>query len=60
MPAYIWDGESLPVPVEDIVDSIYGLRVRLVEDLSSAPGAPDTDARADRVDAVLPRDHRHL
>ncbi|HMT04411.1 MAG TPA: ImmA/IrrE family metallo-endopeptidase [Solirubrobacterales bacterium] len=43
MPAYIWDGESLPVPVEDIVDSIYGLRVRLVEDLSSAPGAPDTD-----------------
>lgn len=43
VPEYIWDGESLPVPVEDIVDSCFGLHVRLVEDLSTAPGAPETD-----------------
>ncbi|MBZ0213377.1 MAG: ImmA/IrrE family metallo-endopeptidase [Nitrospirae bacterium] len=42
MPSYVWDGETLPVPVEDIVDSVYGLRVRLVDDLGTAPGAPDT------------------
>lgn len=43
VPDYIWDGESLPIPIEDIVDSCYGLHVRLVDDLSTAPGAPDTD-----------------
>jgi hypothetical protein len=40
VPSYVWDGESLPVPVEDIADSHVGLLVRDVEDLSSAPGAP--------------------
>ena len=40
VPAWIWDGERLPVPVEDIVDSCFGLHVRDVEDLSAAPGAP--------------------
>jgi hypothetical protein len=39
-PAYVWDGERLPVPVEDIVDSVYGLLVRDVEDMRAAPGAP--------------------
>src|SRR3954467_9458671 len=39
-PAYVWDGERLPVPVEDLVDSVYGLLVRDVEDIRSAPGAP--------------------
>jgi IrrE N-terminal-like domain len=39
-PQYIWDGERLPVPVEDIVDSVYGLLVRDVEDMRAAPGAP--------------------
>jgi len=39
-PGYVWDGERLPVPIEDIVDSVYGLLVRDVEDMSSAPGAP--------------------
>jgi IrrE N-terminal-like domain len=39
-PEYIWDGERLPVPVEDIVDSVYGLLVRDVENMSTAPGAP--------------------
>jgi len=39
-PAYVWDGERLPVPIEDIVDSVYGLLVRDVDDMSAAPGAP--------------------
>jgi IrrE N-terminal-like domain len=39
-PEYVWDGERLPVPVEEIVDSVYGLLVRDVGDLRSAPGAP--------------------
>ena len=39
-PGYVWDGERLPVPIEDIVDSVYGLLVRDVEDMGAAPGAP--------------------
>ena len=39
-PGYVWDGERLPVPVEEIVDSVYGLLVRDVADLRGAPGAP--------------------
>lgn len=39
-PVYIWDGEQLPVPVEDIVDSVFGLLIRDVDDMSAAPGAP--------------------
>jgi hypothetical protein len=41
VPSYLWDGETLPVPVEDIADSVYGLLVREVDDMSAAPGAPD-------------------
>ena len=37
VPEYVWDGESVPVPVEDIVDSCFGLLVRDVEDMSAAP-----------------------
>lgn len=40
VPSYIWDGDSLPVPVERIADSWFGLLVRVVADLSLAPGAP--------------------
>jgi hypothetical protein len=40
VPAYIWNGETLPVPIEDIADSHVGLLVRDVEDLGTAPGAP--------------------
>ena len=35
---YVWDGESLPVPVDDIAADEFGLLVRLVDDLSTAPG----------------------
>lgn len=40
VPSYLWDGDSLPVPVERIADSSFGLLVRDVPDLWSAPGAP--------------------
>jgi hypothetical protein len=40
LPDYLWDGERLPVPVEDIADSAFGLLVRDVEDMRTAPGAP--------------------
>jgi len=39
-PEWIWDGETLPVPVEDIVDSCFGLLVRDMPDLTTAPGVP--------------------
>jgi IrrE N-terminal-like domain len=40
IPDWIWDGSSLPVPVEDIADSHFGLLIRDVEDLTEAPGCP--------------------
>ena len=40
VPEWLWDGETLPVPIEDIADSVYGLLIRDVEDMSAAPGAP--------------------
>jgi hypothetical protein len=39
IPSYVWDGITLPVPIEEIADSHVGLLVRDVEDLGSAPGA---------------------
>lgn len=38
VPEFIWDGQSLPVPVDSIVDNVLGLRVRLADDMTSAPG----------------------
>jgi hypothetical protein len=40
VPSWIWDGDTLPVPVEHIADSCFGLHVREVDDLRSAPGVP--------------------
>jgi uncharacterized protein DUF955 len=39
-PGYVWDGQRLPVPIEEIVDSVHGLLVRDVDDMGAAPGAP--------------------
>ncbi|MGO9960916.1 MAG: ImmA/IrrE family metallo-endopeptidase [Solirubrobacteraceae bacterium] len=41
IPSYVWDGATLPVPIEEIADSHAGLLVRDVEDLAAAPGAPE-------------------
>ncbi len=40
VPGYLWDGVTLPVPIEEIADTHVGLLVRDVEDLGKAPGAP--------------------
>jgi hypothetical protein len=40
IPGYVWDGETLPVPIEEIADTHVGLLVREVDDLGLAPGAP--------------------
>ena len=39
IPSYVWDGASLPVPIEEIADTHVGLLVRDVEDLGTARGA---------------------
>lgn len=41
VPGWLWNGETLPVPVDDIADSCFGLLIREMQDMSSAPGAPD-------------------
>jgi IrrE N-terminal-like domain len=40
VPEYVWDGERLPVPIDDIVDSVFGLQVLDVEDMTKAPECP--------------------
>jgi len=43
VPAYVWDGDQLPVPVERIVSDVYGLRVlhKAGEEMCKAPGCPE-------------------
>jgi hypothetical protein len=41
VPAWLWDGERLPVPVEQIADTCFGLLIRDVKDMGAAPGAPE-------------------
>jgi hypothetical protein len=43
VPSWLWDGQTLPVPVEDIADTCFGIYVRDVEDLTTAPGAPNLE-----------------
>jgi hypothetical protein len=54
VPAYVWDGETLPVPIEEIADTHAGLLVRDVEDLATAPGAPDVGAGQTLSGLLLP------
>jgi hypothetical protein len=43
VPSWIWDGKSLPVPVEEITDSVFGLLVREIDDMCAAPGCPELE-----------------
>jgi hypothetical protein len=54
VPGFVWDGETLPVPVEHIADSVFGLHVRDVDDLRSAPGAPDLPSSQGLSGLLLP------
>ena len=40
IPDFVWNGEELPIPVDEIADTHFGLLIREVEDMTSAPGAP--------------------
>ena len=54
VPSWIWDGESLPVPVEDVADSCFNLLVREVDDMSAAPGAPELTGEQSLSGLLLP------
>lgn len=54
VPGWLWDGETLPVPVEDIADSYFNLLVRETDDLSVAPGAPSLAAGQSLSGLLLP------
>jgi IrrE N-terminal-like domain len=54
VPDWIWNGETLPVPVEDIADSCFGLHVRDVDDLRTAPGVPDLPREQSLSGLLLP------
>lgn len=59
VPADIWDGESLPVPIEQIVDEHFGLFIREEADLETAPGCPKLEP--DQVlSALLIADEREI
>lgn len=54
VPEWVWDGATLPVPVEDIADTCAGLLVRDVEDMSGAPGCPELGAGQSLSGLLLP------
>ncbi|MGI8461643.1 MAG: ImmA/IrrE family metallo-endopeptidase [Solirubrobacterales bacterium] len=43
VPEWLWDGETLPVPIDAIADTCFGLYVDEVDDLSTAPGCPEVE-----------------
>jgi hypothetical protein len=51
---WVWDGETLPVPVEHIADTSFGLFVRDVDDLTVAPGVPDLPGATGLSGLLLP------
>jgi hypothetical protein len=44
LPRSVWDGRTLPVPIDEIVTEELGLLVREMEDLTTAPGCPQLGA----------------
>ena len=58
VPDWLWNGEELPVPVEDIADSCFGLLVRDIDDLKKAPGAPRLAAGQSFSGLLFPRRRR--
>ena len=60
IPSYVWDGATLPVPIEEIADTHVGLLVRDVEDLGTAPGAPELGHGQALSGLLLPARRRDL
>jgi IrrE N-terminal-like domain len=57
VPEWLWNGESLPVPVEHIADTCFGLLVRDVHDMSAAPGSPELQPGQSLSGLLLPTAH---
>lgn len=54
VPDWIWNGDTLPVPVEAIADSHFNLHVRDMADLTLAPGVPGAAAAQGLSGLLLP------
>jgi hypothetical protein len=56
VPEWVWDGNSLPVPIEDIADSCFDLLIRDVEleEMARAPGCPPLPEGASLSGLFLP------
>lgn len=59
VPDFVWDGETLPIPVEEIVDSCYGLLIRDVEDMTIAP-VPGGIATSEWISGLLLPTHGEI
>ncbi|MDQ3721193.1 MAG: ImmA/IrrE family metallo-endopeptidase, partial [Actinomycetota bacterium] len=59
VPDYVWDGKTLPVPVDQIADSHFGLLVCEMEYLKVAQGAPVVACDQDFSGLLLP-DRREI
>lgn len=59
LPAGVWDGSTLPVPIDEICAEHFGLYVREVEDLGLAPGCPELPA-GHALSALLLPDQREI
>jgi Zn-dependent peptidase ImmA (M78 family) len=59
LPEWLWDGETLPVPIDDIADSSFGLLVRDVTDMSEAPDCPPLD-EGQSLSGLLLADRRQI
>ena len=46
VPPYVWDGESVPIPVEEIASEVYCLKVcfKSPEEMRRAPGCPPLES----------------
>jgi hypothetical protein len=54
VPDFVWDGKTLPVPIDDIADTCFGLFVDIVEDMTAVPGCPRVDSDATLSGLLLP------
>jgi hypothetical protein len=59
LPEWLWDGETLPVPIDDIADSSFGLLVRDVADMAQAPDCPPL-AEGQSLSGLLLADERQI
>ena len=51
---YVWDGSTLPVPIESIAEDHFGLLIREVVDIAAELGAPDLPERQLISGALIP------